>query len=403
MDDLDLTSILDDGRGPDATPEVLGRIVARQRRRRARHYRVVATTAMVVALAGVGAGVGLDQHGGTATAAGPTSPASSLPAGLKWVVEHGSENLAQSAGLPGQFGFSASLRVPNAPSSGLSLGAAIAYPASAAAHTGVVNGAPKSCAAKGCDVVYNPGVPRQLFTRHVNGVTIAASLVTFDYPSTIASGHVGLPTPPPTSPPAASSPPGTPTPVSAQPLPNITPKSLIHVTTTCLVASELVVDVSYGSVTRTLFVPAGGMSGHAISVVASAGTTLGSAGSVVVAVARTNPSVSSVSAMFPGGSSDRMAPRDGWAVLAQHLPTGANLSRGGAVDIEARAASGNVLETVHLPATGSLAAAPVLGVCHLLLVPLNVVSPPSGPPSGTSGVSSGSSGSSSVAGAKPSS
>jgi hypothetical protein len=120
-------------------------------------------------------------------------------------------------------------------------------------------------------------------------------------------------------------------------------------------------------------------------------------------VARTNPSVSSVSAMFPGGSSDRMAPRDGWAVLAQHLPTGANLSRGGAVDIEARAASGNVLETVHLPATGSLAAAPVLGVCHLLLVPLNVVSPPSGPPSGTSGVSSGSSGSSSVAGAKPSS
>jgi hypothetical protein len=424
MDELDLTKILD-GAGPEATPEVLGRIVARRRRQQARRYRVVATTALVVALAGAGIGVRLDQHAGTATAFAPRSSASSAPAGLKWVVQQGSQGGAPTAEVsgPGQFGFSSSTYLPGAPSPGPDYGAAVASSSAAA------NGAevPSRCESKGCDVVFGSDVPRLLFTRHVGGLTVAVSLVTYDYPSTIAHGHVSATRPPtvsppgasPTpiassppagssplsgsSPPTASSPPGTATPLPAQPLPNIAPKSVIPVATTCPVESELVVNVSYGSVTRTLFVPTGGTSDHPFSVVASAGTSLGSAGSVVVAVARTSPSVASVSATFVGGRSDRMAPKDGWAVLAQRFPPGANLSRAGAVDIEATAASGRDLESVHLPATGSLATAPVLGICHILLVPVNVVSPPSEPPTRTSGASTGSSGSSgSVVGGMPS-
>ena len=415
MDDLDLTKFLD-GNGPAATPEVLGRIVARRRQQRARQHRVVTTTAVVVALACAGIGVRLDQHAGTASAVRSNSSASSAPAGLKWVVQHGSQSATQFAAVPGQFGFSSNSHAPDAQNSGSTYGAATASP-SVAPVTGAGKGKlPSSCVETGCDVVFNSGM-RPLFTRHVDGLTVVVSLALFDYPSTIATGHVSLPASLPTSPrtasspPAASSPtgtgtspPGTVTPVTAQPLPNIVPRSVIHVTMACPVESELVVEVSDGSVTRTLSVPAGGATDHPFSVVASAGATFGSAGSVVIAVARTTSSVSSVSARFPGGGSDSMAPKQGWAVLAQHLPAGTSLSRASPVTLAANAASGRVLESVQLPATGSLAAAPLVALCRFLVVPLNVVSPPTGPPSSTSGASTGSSGSSgSVAGGQPTS
>jgi hypothetical protein len=431
MDNLDLTNMLDDGNGPDATPEVLGRIVARQRQRQARRYRVAATTAMVVVLGSAGIGLRLDQHGGTTSATGPTS---SLPAGLKWVVGADGERVAQSAGLaqPGQFGFSTSSEVPSAATSNSESGTAYGTSQASGRYvaapiaSGGKGSTPKSCAAKECDVVFSWGEPHTLFTRHLDGLSISVSLANYDYPSAIAVGPINVPPNLPVTLPIVSSPapgsssPSTETPQAPapgralKPTRDITSKSAIPVTTTCPVESELVVTVSYGSVTRTLFVPTGGTSDHPFSLVASAGTDLGGAGSVVIAVAHTSPSVASVSATFPGGGSDAIAPKDGWAVLAQRLPAGTGLSRVGTVDIEASTASGKVLESTHLPATGSLAAAPLLSVCHFLLVPVGVVSPPVGvqpggpviPPSGVSGSSggsSGSSGSSSVTGSKPSS
>ena len=61
MDEIDFTHILDQGDGPEPTSDVLSRIVIRHHRRRARRYQVLATTAVVVALAGVGIGLKLNN------------------------------------------------------------------------------------------------------------------------------------------------------------------------------------------------------------------------------------------------------------------------------------------------------------------------------------------------------
>jgi hypothetical protein len=97
-----------------------------------------------------------------------------------------------------------------------------------------------------------------------------------------------------------------------------------------------------------------------------------------------------------------MAPIDGWAVLARHLGAGANLGRAGDVTLVANSAAHGILETVELPATGSLATAPAMALCHYLVVPVNAVTPPrstSNPPTVVGGVS----GASGSAAAKPSS
>jgi hypothetical protein len=405
MDDLDLTNLLDGDTGPRATPEILGRIVARQRQRQARRYRVVATTAVVAMLACAGVGIGLEQHRSTTVTA--TGASSQAPAGLKWDAPQALKGAAAPAGSnSGDFAAGRSKGASSASSSGNSYGAPVSVNG---LTTGFGPDIPAPCAAKGCDVVFNSDV-RQLFTQHDQGLSIVVSLATYHYPSTIAIGNVSVPPDLSVSSPGASSPttggsppsPGAAIPAT-NPLPSISPKSLVPVTTTCPVESELIIDVSYGSVTRTVVIPAGGVVDKPISVVASASTTFGSAGSVVLVVTRTSDAVSLVSATFPGLSPEAMAPKDGWAVLTARFPAGTNLAKVGAIDVEASGAPGKVLEGVHLPTTGSLATAPVLSVCHFLVVPINVVSPPSSRSPGTAGSSSAGTGSTAVAGAQPSS
>ena len=423
MDDLDLTGILDDGTGPEATADVLRQILGRQRARQARRYRIVATSAVVVVLASAGIAVRLDQNRPVShlSAAGPTLTTNSslqAPAGLTWDTKNVGSAAAPSAssqGLPdpGQFGFSGAV----APSSlfGGSATTSTASgqlefgPAATGAGSSYAANEPAMCTTKGCDIVFRWGLPRPLFTRDVDGLTLDVSLLTYDYPATVAAadGRSVPPTPPAASTHSTGSGSGagaskSSTSVPASPVPGIVHKSGIPVALGCLVESELLVTVSYGSVTKALFVPAGGASGHAFSVVASSGTSLGGRGSVVIAVARTSPAVALVSASFEGGGADAMAPIDGWAVLARHLGAGANLGRAGDVTLVANSAAHGILETVELPATGSLATAPAMALCHYLVVPVNAVTPPrstSNPPTGVGGVS----GASGSAAAKPSS
>jgi hypothetical protein len=416
MDDFDLTGILDDGTGPDATHDVLRRIVARQRARQAHRYRVVATSAVVVVLACAGIGVRLDQsRSAHLSTAGPTLPSQAslqAPAGLRWDVQNavnGSAVRSSSAGLPdpGQFGFSGAL-TPNSLFTGPSLqanGALEFGPRAKGAGPSYGPDVPASCSAKGCDIVFRWGIPRPLFTRHVDGLTLTVSLLSYDFPTTIAAAESGSAA---STPPVASTnpvgSPASPTSASVPPSarPGIVHKSGIPVALGCIVKSELLVTVSFGSVTKALFVPAGGVSAHPFSVVASAGTSLGDRDSVVIAVADTSTAVASVSAVFAGGGSDAVAPRDGWAVLARRLGAGASLSRAGGVTLVASSSSHDILETAHLPATGSLAAAPAMAVCHYLVVPVNAVKAPHSP-GNTPTVLGGGSGASGSAGAKPSS
>jgi hypothetical protein len=410
MDEIRLSDILNDQSGAEPTPEVYGRIVARHQRRRARRYQlVVATSAAVIALAGVGVTISTDHSGRPALSA-----AGSTPPGLSWNAGTSSQTPAKSGrfaeasatgskggamyGLndpaPGSFGFSegqpASPAVPaatNATGRGSSFGTAEPVLGNTSFGVYTAPNEPSPCTSKGCDVIFGAGTRRLLFTRHVGGFTVAASLLGYLYPmSPVEIGPVTA-VPVVSGAPATASRGGKSSPPSSAPAPSVIKTRPIPVVTTCPVEAELVVTVTDGSFSDTLYVPAGGPTSHAFSVVASAAAKLTAGGSLVLAVARVSSSVSSVSAEFPGGGSDSMRPVAGWAVLAHQVNGSVDLGKAGAVALVAKSVTGSTLETAKLPATGALATAPLVGTCHLLMVPLNAssVAGSPGPSTGSSG------------------
>jgi hypothetical protein len=451
MDDFDLSHVLDSGDAPAATPDVLRQVMARHRRQQMRRYRVVATSAIVVALAGAGIGVGLNQGGTTTTAA-------SAPAGLKWDTTLGrvatgsaaESPTASGAGPsilslgvpePGEFGFVSSVR-PLAPSSGGvsdSVGTAIPVAASTDTGGGVRLETPGGCKT-GCDAVYLPDTAKLLFTTHLDGVTLRASLISFSFPLRVrvlppvktSPYPVGAPSQPPVttsgtypvtgtrsssgsgstasggSPSPGSSPgstgsgnatgsgtstgstgPGT---VTSPPFVSVKP---IPVLAACPSDAELEVTISEKSTIETLYVPVGGPGSRPFSVVASAGTTLSSGRSIILAVARTSSAVSSVSATFPTGGTETMTPKLGWSVLAEVLAKPTNLTKAGAVTLVAKSATGATLQRASLLSAGSLATAPVT-TCRYLVEPVNAVA---GLPTATTGSSGSSTGSGASSGA----
>lgn len=394
-DDFDLANVLDDGAGPAASHDVLRQVVARHRRRRARQFRIVATTTLVVALAGAGAGLRLADNGGTKSASGthglqPSGP--KAPPGLYWDatsrVALGAAPAADSSGgfdsaaptfsvSPGEFGFVATSTVSQ-PATAFGP-AALPNAASTNAGGGFIK-ASGGCTSL-CEPVYDIGASRLLFTRKVDGLRVTASLVSFSYPVVI---HPTTPLSPASkggtsgsAPTASSGSSGTSTGSSG----TVKVAKALPFVGLCPTSSELQVTVeAKGGDTETLLVPAGGSSSQAFSVVASAAARFSNSESVVLAVARTSPEVSSVSAVFSSGKSDAMAPKGGWAVLAEVVPTSTNLARAGALTLRAMSHSGSTLETAHLPAAGSLATAPVAPVCRYLVQPVNSVGTATPPP-----------------------
>jgi hypothetical protein len=394
MDEIDLAHVLDQGDGPAATPEVLRGIVARHHRRRARKYQVIASTAVVVALAGVGIGLNV-QHPAAKTT---TALGDRAPAGLTWVVKSSTPTPAMAV-LPS----SSSRLQPGAyglfgPESSGSV--ASSSNASSTFGDNVAGGAPTACKSGSCTVYYQGAAPRQLFERHVDGLTITASFVLYAYPVSPAAISPAAPPTTSTEGGATTSHTNT-TSVPAA----ISPRTAVPAVITCPPPGELLVKVTGDGVNDTLFVPAGATTDHPFSVVASAATT-GAGRSIVLAVARTSQSVASVTASFSGGGSDAMAPIGGWVVLAQRLDAGAVPDQSGAITLVARSSAAHVLETARLPETGALATAPAIALCHVVIDPnpVKVASPPgsvTGPGSaaggspGSSGTSSGSGSSSS--------
>jgi hypothetical protein len=300
---------------------------------------------------------------------------------------------------PGSFGFSegqpASPAEPgatNANTRGSSFGTAEPVLGGTSFGAYTAPNEPSPCTSKGCDVVFE-GTQRLLFTRDVGGFTVSASLLRYLYPaSPVKIGPVtAVPTlsgaPATVSRGGKSNPPAT-----VQP-PSVINTRPISVVTTCPVEAELVVTVTHGSFSNTLYVPAGGPTSHAFSVVASAAAKLTTGGSLVLAVARVSSSVTSVSAEFPGGGTDSMRPVGGWAVLAYQVKGSVDLGKAGAVSLVAKSVNGSTLETVKLPATGALATAPLVGTCHLLMVPLNASSVSGSPGTGAGSSGSGTTGS----------
>jgi hypothetical protein len=407
MDEIDFTHILDQGDGPEPTSDVLSRIVIRHHRRRARRYQVLATTAVVVALAGVGIGLKLNNSGPSTGSALNEKP----PAGLNWVVpstgsEHGSTAESTQGSIndmadpqPGVFGLGSS----GHSISPITIGPTVPGGTSSTAVNSLVGPvSPPACKVNGCNVLYDGGTPLVLFERHVDGLTVTVSRVLYAYPvSAAAIGPIKASPVPAT---ASNTPASPPTPGTT---PSTIPRrSVLPAVTTCPPPSELLVKVSGGGANETLYVPTGGTSAHPFSVVASATTGISGGRSLVLAVARTSQSVSSVSANFPGGGSDSMAPTDGWVVLVQPLSPGTSPSKADVVTLVAKSESGHVLETARLPETGALATAPVVAVCHVLLVPDNPGSVAPSPPAASTGPVTGapgaSSGSSSSSGSSPS-
>ena len=422
--DLDLTNMLDDLDGAKPGPEGLRQVISRHRRRRARQYRIVATSAVVVALAGASLGVKLDQSGGAKSAAGPLRP----PPGLKWdgstgavgravtaPSAHGATPSASTSGPePGEFGF-----VPSDATSSANTTAYVPVASGTSAGGGYGVTSAKGCAT-GCSALFTPRVSGVLFSRHVDGLDITASLVTFAFPVSI---HTSIPTgrvpitvgsaptpgstqgsPGKTSSANSSTPPAGGSSGSAGSATGLSARSgggtVVPFVGACPTTSELEVTVSAKGSFETLYVPSGGASNRPFSVVASAAARLSSGGSVVLAVARSSSAVSSVSATFASGATDSTRPTLGWSVLGELVSPSADLARAGAVRLVATSSTGGVLERVSLPAAGSLASAPPAPVCRYLVEPVNstgTASPPTGTVapagSGSSGSGTGSTGS----------
>lgn len=392
-DEFDFATVLESGDRPEATSDVLRLVVARHRRRRARQYRLVATTAIVLALAGAGVGVSLHGNTGTKTALG-------APPGLRWDANESLRTYTpaaapmESAGAselePGVFGF--------APSTRGSAGGTALLPAATNTNAGGGYGVIAKGCTGGCQPVYVSAPSKVLFTRHLDGLTLTASLTTFSFPASIraVTPVSGLPASSGSAPTQSSTSP--PVPAST----GTTAVSPVHLTVPqpfpivglCPAGSELQVTVAAKGTTETLYVPSGGPSRRPFSVLASAAARL-EARAIVVAVARTSAAVSSVSASFPSGASDSMVPKNAWVVLAEVVPTPASLARAGAVTLVARSASGATLERASLPAGGALATAPAAPTCRYLVQPLSPVTTTTPPgtvqPGGTEAPAPGSS------------
>jgi hypothetical protein len=448
MDTFDISHVLDSGDAPAATPDVLRQVISRHRRQQMRRYRVVATSAIVVALAGAGIGVGLNQ-GTTTTAAAPT--------GLKWDTTLGRLATGADAAAaptasgvgpavasiggpePGEFGFVSSPQQLARPPRATADSVVTAIPVAASTDTGggVALESPRGCK-KGCDAVYLPDTAKLLFTSHLDGITLRASLISFSFPLRArvlppiktSPYPVGTPTPAPapvttsgTNPvtggsgstgsstgsgstgsggsigstgsgsssgstgsgnSTGSTSPGT---VTSPPFVSVKP---IPIVAACPAEAELEVTISEKSTIETLYVPAGGPGSRPFSVVASAATTLSSGRSVILAISRTSSAVSSVSATFPTGGTETMTPKLGWSVLADVLAKPTNLAKAGAVALIAKSASGATLQRAALPSAGSLATAPVM-TCRYLVEPVSAVG--GLPTVGTTGSSKSSTGS----------
>ncbi len=196
MDGPDLSHILDD---PDpATPpsDVLDGIVRRHKRLKVRRARIAASLGLVIALAGLGTGIGLNQHPTTRSVAGPPSLSSgddrgllpstttavpgaintlpresvTAPKGLSW-VSTGSEAGAGTAALE--------------PSTHSSSGNAAS--SAELGTTGLNSGFASLCSGFGCPWYESYGFVgdanlTHLFTRTNDGVTVRAFTATWEAP-----------------------------------------------------------------------------------------------------------------------------------------------------------------------------------------------------------------------------
>ncbi len=370
----ELRHLLDGCPGPEPTAEALAAIVARHRRRRARNHRAVLTAAVVVILAGATVDLGLRHSPKTRSAspavaapraAGPTSAAAKVPVpaapqpppGLKWDVAsslglQGARSggafdaapIARASGdqvtvpAPGEFGFAGSLQRVARSISGVT-SAPLASLTDAGG--GYLIGHGHGCASY-CEVVYAGHQPVVLFKRQLHQVELSVSLEQYSFPLSPRTGSA-----PALGPPAALARQGP-----------------------CPTSSELMVKVSDGAASETLYVPSGGRTSRPLAVVAFVATRLVDGKTLALAVARASASVASVGARFGDGPAYSMAPRAHWVVLASILPAAVQLARAGTAAFTARSGSAVTLERVGAVAVGSLATAPVAATCEYLVRPV---------------------------------
>ena len=138
----------------------------------------------------------------------------------------------------------------------------------------------------------------------------------------------------------------------------------------CDSGTALVVEASDAGAIGTVVVPLGATtSGAALDLVDA--TVLGSreGAPMIVVVAHVEDTVATVSATFADGTTDEMAPDDGWVVLGDAVSSSASISTAGeSVVLSASDAQGNSLESTTIPSEPAYAV-PVGCVEPLTAVP----------------------------------
>jgi hypothetical protein len=415
MDGPDLSHLLE-GVSPDKPPaDVLQGIVRRHRRRQARRARTAASLGLVIALAGLGTGIGLSHQGRTTSAARALTPTSTkgglntadLPSTTSTTAVPGGSTTSP---LPAD----SKLRFGKAPAglgwviTGFGAVAPVASGTQGAPLTGQLHSTASgsaavaaACTTAGCpaylpyDALGGATALKPLFTRTSGGVTVRAFSASWAVApielGPIASGSgsagsgsvgsgsssgtvtgtssgsgTGVTATPPvtgtipdttTTTSVTSVPAGTDTtvPVSTPPPPEPLPS--------CGVTQALVVEVSDAGAVGVVTVPLGSSLDKPIDVVMDEVVGTAEQSPMVVVVAHTNSPTASVRADFGVGGQDQMDVVDQWAVLVEDLGSSTAGGSGagsdpellGQASVSALASDGTVLEHTVLPGSGALA------------------------------------------------
>ncbi|MGO8722647.1 MAG: hypothetical protein ACLQRM_07920 [Acidimicrobiales bacterium] len=443
MDGPDLSHLLDGASSEKPSPEVLDGIVRRHRRLKARRARTVASLGLVIALAGLGVGIGVSRGGPTtATALGGKASNAALVPGKARSTTTSSVLPSMSAHLPRPTSTPNS-RLGRAPvglgwvAAGSGSGSVNASTVPSSANSEVPSLGSKSGAAV-CSVLSCPpsgsfgslevaGI-KALFTRTSNGVTVRTFTATwavapFDLVPVASSegasgsgsggGAVGSAAGSGTTGTSAGTTSGavvpkstttsTTTPAASSPLPVITATTDTTTTTStgststvltppgieasCAATRALVVEVSDAGAVGVVTVPLGQSVARPFDVLADEVVGVEEQAPMAVVVAHTDGQVASVRADFVAGGQDEMTVVGQWAVLVDELaatPGGGTASQGtatspGQASVYALSNDGTVLEQANLPGSGALAIP--IAAC---MEPTGGVASPAGSGTGTS-------------------
>jgi hypothetical protein len=231
--------------------------------------------------------------------------------------------------------------------------------------TGGQNGVvPGVCTVTGCfgdDSLADATHVTRLFDRTVNGIDVRVFQVSYSYGRQDLKGVAVPPdeaSPPSSGASSSGSPPSGAGTASSGAANGSTVTATPSIAPSCLIGTELVVEVSDQAAVGEFVVPLPGGSPNSVDMASEDVVGVEEGSPMAVLAVKVGAGIDEVRATFGSGQSDAMAVVDGVAVLVAPVPSGLATTSDAAASVVASNASGHVVEHFQLPGTPSLAEPP---------------------------------------------